>query len=106
MKLDFDRIVTIGARREKNELIEKLLKKYSGHFHVSENVSFDELKVRAMIDRIQMNGIRSGENIEIVFDIFVDRNFKNSEVIKASRILLDPMMTEEQKMLEIHPIVD
>lgn len=106
MKLDFDKILTLGARNEKDELIERLLQNHSGSFQISGNSDYDELKVRAMIDRIQMNGIRNKENIELIFDFFVDRKVKNSQVIKASRILLDPQMAEEQKMLEISQMVN
>lgn len=101
MKIDLDRMLTAGARREKMELISKLLKDYSGRFRVAGSEGFDELKVRVMVDGIQMNNIRSSENIESIFKLFFDGRARSSQIFRASRILQDPLMTEEQKMLEI-----
>ena len=84
------------------ELIAKLLEEYSGRFRVAGSEGFDELKVRVMVDKIQMNNVKSSENIESILQLFFDGRASSSQIFRASRILLDPLMTEEQKMLEIN----
>lgn len=102
MKIDLDRILTAGARREKMELVAKLLEEYSGRFCVAGSEGFDELKVRVMVDKIQMNNVRSSENIEGILKLFFNGRANSSQIFRASGILLDPSMTEEQKMSEIN----
>lgn len=105
MKIDLDRMLTTGARREKTELIAKLLGEYYGRFRIVGNEGFNELKVRVMVDKIQMNNIKSSENIEAILRLFFDRRSGSSQIFRASRILLDPLMTEEQKMSEINAMM-
>lgn len=104
MKIDLDRMLATGARREKMELIARLLEEYSGRFRVAGGEGFDELKVRVMVDKIQMNNIKSSENIESILQLFFDGRANSSQIFRASRILLDPLMTEGQKMSEINSI--